>query len=151
MDAELHDTVADRLRRDRQRYTSGRRDLVALLAEAGRPLTIVELLAADSGLSQSSLYRNLQVLELAGVVRRVVTPGDAGTRYELAEHLTSHHHHLVCTVCGSVEDFAATPPLERALEDLTREVSGREGFDTHGHRLDLVGVCDSCGGASGGS
>ena len=62
---ELHDAVAVRLRSADQRYTSGRRRLVELLAEAPRPETIPELLGRAPSLAQSSAYRNLVVLEEA--------------------------------------------------------------------------------------
>ena len=53
------------------------------------------------------MYRNLVVLEQAGVVRRVTSTDDFA-RYELAEDLTEHHHHLICSSCGTVDDFTAS-------------------------------------------
>jgi Fe2+ or Zn2+ uptake regulation protein len=61
---------------------------------------------------QSSVYRNLSVLEQVGAVRRVITE-EGIARYELAEDLTTHHHHLVCRVCGAVEDVTMPSSLER--------------------------------------
>src|SRR5262249_34758137 len=84
-----------RLRAAGRRYTGQRRRLVELLAEAGRPMTIPDILVVRSDLKQSSVYRNLADLEQAGVVRRVATDEGFG-RYELAEDLIGHHHHLVC-------------------------------------------------------
>lgn len=139
----LDETVARRLQANRQRYTTGRRDLVGLLAATERPLTIPDILGRDPDLSQSSVYRNLQVLEQAGVVRRLVTATDVGARFELAEDLTSHHHHLVCRSCGRIEDFEPTHALEQALDALTADEVAA-GFRTDHHRLDLVGVCADC-------
>ena len=48
------------------------------------------------------------MLEQAGVVHRVVAT-DEFTRYELAEDLTEHHHHLICSSCGAVADFTIGP------------------------------------------
>lgn len=140
---EIHGTVARRLRRRGQRYTTGRRELVSLLASTDRPLAIPDILQRDPELSQSSLYRNLQVLEHAGAVRRLVTTMDAGARFELAEDLTSHHHHLVCRTCGRVEDFEPSSELEEALDGLSSDEVA-SGFRTDHHRLDLVGVCADC-------
>jgi Fur family transcriptional regulator, ferric uptake regulator len=140
---ELHDAVAARLRAADQRYTSGRRRLVELLAEAPRPETILELLARAPSLAQSSAYRNLVVLEEAGVAHRVVT-SDERSRYELAEDLMGHHHHLICTSCGKVDDFTVSTRMERTLEGaLTRAVAGT-GFRPAAHRLDVLGTCASC-------
>src|SRR5256884_6309561 len=71
MEQDLHATVAGHLRRYDQRYTSGRRALVETLALAGRPVTIVEVLAGGTVPAQSTAYRNLSVLVPAGVVRKV--------------------------------------------------------------------------------
>jgi len=140
---DLHTTAAQRLRADSQRYTTGRRALVTLLDEATRPLTISELLGLDPSLAQSSAYRNLAVLERGGVVHRLVTT-DEFARFELAEDLTEHHHHLICSVCGSMEDFTVSPQLETSLEKAFEKVSTTAGFQTQYHRLDLVGLCPTC-------
>lgn len=144
MGDELHDTVEHRLRRGRQRYTRGRRELVDRLAAAGRPLTIPEVIEVGTDLSQSSVYRNLQVLEQAEAVRRIVTANHDAARYELAEDLTAHHHHLVCSRCGAVADFHPSGPVERALERAAHEVSAESEFRADHHRLDLVGTCGDC-------
>jgi Fe2+ or Zn2+ uptake regulation protein len=140
---DLHTTAAQRLRADGQRYTTGRRALVTILDEATRPLTIAELLDLDRSLAQSSAYRNLAVLERSGVVHRLVTT-DEFARFELAEDLTEHHHHLICSSCGSMEDFTVSPQLETSLEKAFVKASESAGFTTQYHRLDLVGLCPTC-------
>ncbi|MCZ7528723.1 MAG: transcriptional repressor [Acidimicrobiia bacterium] len=140
---ELHDVVSTRLRSAEQRYTPGRRRLVSLLAGGGGPMTIPEVLERDGSLAQSSVYRNLGVLEEAGVVVRIVTTDDFA-RYELAEDLTEHHHHLVCSRCGSVADFSLDPDVESELARVLRRAARRASFTIEHHRLDLVGVCGSC-------
>ncbi len=143
MSTPLHDTAADRLRDDGQRYTAQRRSLVDLLAEVDQPLTIPQLLERQPGLAQSSAYRNLAVLERAGVVHRIVTT-DEFARYELAEDLTHHHHHLICSTCGDVTDFEVSDAVEHDLEAALAKVAKRTGFQVRTHRLDLVGTCPGC-------
>ena len=142
-DADLHATVASRLRRNTERYTAGRRALVDALAGAERPPSIPDLLASTPGLAQSSAYRNLAVLERAGVVRRIATT-DEFARFELTEDLTEHHHHLICTVCGGVEDFTVSRQLERTLETALARATNGTGFTADHHRLDLLGTCGGC-------
>lgn len=139
----LHDTVVRLLHTQQQRLTPARELIVAVLDSADGPLTITEILAAGDGLAQSSVYRNLVVLEQAGVVHRVVTRDDFA-RYELAEDLTGHHHHLVCSNCGRVEDLPATPAVERSVAAAIDEAARAAGFRTQQHRLDLVGLCAQC-------
>ena len=143
MPSDLHVTVASELRKEGQRYTTARRALVDILDEAGRPLTIPEILRRGRRLPQSSVYRNLAVLEQAGVVRRVVT-SEEHARFELAEDLSEHHHHLICASCGRVEDFVTPPRIERMLDRAMNEVTDETGFAPTHHRLDLVGLCTRC-------
>ena len=128
---------------DEQRYTPGRRALVDALASAKRPLVIADILSAAPSLPQSSAYRNLAVLEEAGVVHRVVT-GEDFARYELAEELTEHHHHLVCTSCGAIEDIDIPKALERNIDRTVTELARDSDFTHVSHRLDLMGLCPKC-------
>jgi len=142
--SELHQIAATRLGAIRQRYTDGRRSLVDRLSAAGAPVTIPELLSlGDEPMAQSSAYRNLAVLEQAGVVHRITASGDFA-RFELAEDLTEHHHHLICSSCGAVEDFTAPAALERTLTKAVDDIAAARGFDARQHRLDLIGVCGNC-------
>ena len=144
--ATLHDLdveVARRVGATGQRYTDGRQAVVRILAQADRPLTTAEVVARGEGLPQSSVYRNLSVLETAGVVQRIAG-GDEFTRFELAEDLAGHHHHLICTDCGIVADFTVPGPVEQKLESALVEAASAAGFRAEHHRLDLVGRCADC-------
>jgi Fe2+ or Zn2+ uptake regulation protein len=141
---ELRESIAALLRRANQRFTPNREALLEVLASAnGKPLTIPDIVAARPSLAVSTVYRNLSVLEQIGVVHRVVTRGDFA-HYELIEDLTEHHHHLICSSCGSVVDVPASSTIEQSVRDAARQIARRTGFKTQGHRLDLVGVCASC-------
>ncbi|HUQ40436.1 MAG TPA: transcriptional repressor [Acidimicrobiales bacterium] len=140
---EVHELVGERLRQIDQRYTSGRRALVDLLLAATRPLTLPEIVAGGA-VAQSSAYRNLAVLEQATAVHRIVAGPDEFARYELAEDLTRHHHHLVCTACGDVADYAMPAAVERAVARALERVAADTGFAPESHRLDLVGKCTRC-------
>lgn len=140
---ELDDEITALLRQAGQRYTKGRRVLVTVLQSFGQPITIPQILEAGNGLAQSSVYRNLVVLEEAGVVTRIVT-NDEFARYELAERLTEHHHHLICSSCGDVTDFSLSNRTEASLDRALHQIAESVGFTVEGHRLDLVGVCSDC-------
>ena len=141
--ADLHGTVEASLRAVGQRYTTKRRALVSLLERTGRPLSIAELVNSRTGLPQSSIYRNLSVLEHAGAVRRVITEGEFA-RFELTEALTEHHHHLICSNCGTVQDVTIPGDLESTMDRTIDRVARRSGFAHVRHRLDLIGTCRRC-------
>lgn len=140
---ELDRAVTSRLAKHDLRYTAGRRRLVTGLRSAAGPVTLPELLDLAADLPQSSAYRNLSLLETAGVVRRLVHGGDHA-HYELAEELTGHHHHLICESCGSVRDFTLPPALERALDQAFVSIAADVDFVPADHVVDVYGRCASC-------
>ncbi len=71
--------------------------------------------------------------------------GEDFARFELAEDLTEHHHHLVCSNCGTVQDVTIPPRLERSMERALDEIADGTGFTAVSHRLDLIGTCTACG------
>lgn len=140
---ELDRAVTQQLADHDLRYTSGRRAIVAGLRDAGGPVTLPELLESSADLAQSSAYRNLSLLEEAGIVRRLAHGGEYA-RYELSEALTEHHHHLICEQCGSVADVVLDASVERSLDKALHALQGSEGFVAGHHTLDVYGLCSNC-------
>jgi Fur family ferric uptake transcriptional regulator len=141
---ELETLVERRLRQIGQRFTAGRRAIVELLARVGHPVHIGDIADGLPDLPRSSAYRHLVDLESAGVVQRVAAAGDEFARYELAEALTEHHHHLLCTVCGRVVDITPSPALERRVAAELDTLAEAAGFVVESHRIDVLGRCATC-------
>lgn len=143
MTDDLHAVVAIRLRGIDQRYTAGRRAIVDLLVSAGHPVSIGDIATRLPDLPRSSAYRHLVDLQSAAVVRRVAA-NDEFARFELAEDLTEHHHHLLCTSCGKVIDITPSPAFERTIANQLDALADAEGFLPHSHRVDVLGLCAAC-------
>lgn len=141
--SELERAINDRLNAHDLRLTAARRAIVDGLKSASGPITLPELLAAAPDLAQSSAYRNLTLLEEAGVVRRLVHGGEHA-HFELAESLTEHHHHLICEECGLVRDITLDAGVERTLDDQFDSLSAAEGFTQTHHTVDVYGLCTDC-------
>lgn len=126
------------------RFTNGRKAVVSTLASASGPMSAAELVdAMDGAVPLSSLYRTLSVLQDAGVVAHHL--GAKGlTRYELAEWLAGHHHHLVCIDCGSVADIEIPPGQEERVRSLVSEIASQASFDPTDHALEIEGHCARC-------
>ncbi len=143
----MHAEAIRKFNQHDQRYTSQRRLIVTVLAAADRPLIIQQLIKRASStkkvLAQSSLYRNLVVLENVGVVQRVFST-DEIARYELNDEILGHHHHLVCSKCGEVLDVRIPEELELSLDAALLQIAKRSGFKLDQHRLDLIGRCSKC-------
>ncbi|MDP4098100.1 peroxide-responsive transcriptional repressor PerR [Paenibacillus sp. P96] len=86
-------------------------------------------------MSVATVYNNLKVFLEAGMVHEL-TYGDNSSRYDAN---VSDHYHIVCEKCGKIEDFSYPSLLE--VEKFAAEETG---FEVHGHRLELYGLCKSC-------
>jgi Fur family ferric uptake transcriptional regulator len=140
--ASVERQIESRLRDRDVRYTRGRRALIGALSSADGPKSASELFV-ELGMPLSSVYRSLNVLEEAGVV--IPHHGARGlTRYEMAEWLAGHHHHLVCVNCGSVEDIQIPQGHETRLTSIIRDVATAASFTPTDHSLEIEGRCSRC-------
>ena len=136
--------VATRLLERDVRYTSGRRAVVHALSEVDGPRSAAELseIIGDA-VPLSSLYRSLAVLEEAGVVSPHYSVKNLA-RYELAEWLAGHHHHLVCIDCGTIDDIVIPSNLEHRVEEIVAEIGDLSSFRASNHALEVEGRCARC-------
>jgi Fur family ferric uptake transcriptional regulator len=87
--------------------------------------------------SRSTIYRTLNLLEEAGLLRRVARANDR----EVYEHDYGYpqHDHLICKKCGAMIEF----PNE-AISEVLEKIASDHGFRMSGHRLEVDGVCAKC-------
>ncbi len=147
---DVHLEVSRRFAQNNQRYSMKRRAIVTLLEKSDKPVTITDILhrsknlrGTENEIAQSSLYRNLLVLEEVGAVQRVFSTDDL-SRYELNEEILGHHHHMLCSVCGDMHDMVIPQQLEEKLDSALAHLANISGFKLDQHRLDLVGRCEKC-------
>jgi len=84
----------------------------------------------------ATVYRALSQLEVAGLLSRHSFEGTKSV-YEFNEG--THHDHLICVVCGHVDEFNSD-----AIESLQRQVAATQGYQLTDHRLILYGYCPDC-------
>lgn len=142
--ASPHRQIESRMAEREVRYTSGRRTVVDVLARAEGPLGAAEVHERLKGaVPLSSVYRSLSVLEETGVL--IPHFGSRGlTRYELAEWLRGHHHHLICIACGTVEDITLPEPMEQEMDRMVDGIGSLTRFETLNHSLEIEGRCQRC-------
>ena len=118
------------------RITPSRRAVIAAtLAQTGH-FTADDLVTRCRGAGRATIFRTLRLLTELGVVCRVIME-DGNMRYLVSQR--GHHHHLVCSACGRVEDLDAT-----AIEVLIHDLSAAAGYEVEGHWLELYGRCAEC-------
>jgi Fur family ferric uptake transcriptional regulator len=87
-------------------------------------------------ISLGTVYRTLESLERAGMVRVVGHPGSQ-RRFDATG---GDHGHIRCIRCGRVDDLAG-PADARAGDDGAVE---RLGYVVLERRVDFVGICPAC-------
>ena len=106
------------------------------------PEELVEKLKrSGQAVALTTVYRNLDPLLEAGILRQtdISEAGRAqGARYE---HIWghTHHDHLVCSGCGLRVEFSYP-----AIDALQEVVAKSHGFVLERHTLELIGRCAAC-------
>lgn len=118
------------------RITPSRRAVIAAVLASKGQFTADDLVARCHGAGRATVFRTLRLLTEIGAVCRVLME-DGALRYLVSER--GHHHHLVCTGCGTVQDIDAC-----AVTDVIRELSDATGYEVEGHWLELYGRCAAC-------
>lgn len=120
------------------RATAGRVAILELLAQEP-PRTVAQIHAhIRPKIDPVTLYRALEAFVASGIVRRIDLGQGNAHSYELSN---THHHHLVCTDCGTIKDFEmcdADMVADRALKQV------REFASVSEHAFELFGLCRSC-------
>lgn len=119
------------------RATRQRLALLRALVRAKNPQSVEEITTSARGaFDTATAYRILDVFVTAGIARRIeLAQGRA--LYEVAGE---HHHHIVCTTCGRIEDIQVCLP-ETAYRDILKQTTFAT-IDTHA--LEYFGVCARC-------
>ena len=98
---------------------------------------IHELIGRTGGnVGLATVYRTLQKLSDSGEVDMLRTE-DGEAIYRRCS--ATHHHHLVCRVCGATVEVEGP-----AVERWTRAIATEHGYDDISHTLEIFGTCASC-------
>ncbi|KAB1662230.1 transcriptional repressor [Pseudoclavibacter chungangensis] len=92
--------------------------------------------AGLAGLTLQAVYLILADLTRAGLARRVDAPRQSA-RYET--RVGDNHHHIVCEVCGRIEDVDCVVGEAPCLEP-----ADARGFVVHRAEITFSGVCAEC-------
>jgi Fur family transcriptional regulator, ferric uptake regulator len=132
------DDLADAIRALREsglRLSTPRRLVLEALFAAVAPVAAADL-ARQLSIDESSVYRNLEVLEQRGLVRHVHLGHSPGL-YALAG--APEIEYLYCERCAKVT--AVTPDR---LDAVRERIKGQFGYTAHFTHFPIVGVCDQC-------
>ncbi len=128
--------VALRLEARGYRVTPSRRAVIAAVLQQRDHFAMESLLRQCRGAGRATVFRTVRLLAELGIICRVLME-DGSLHYAVSRR--GHHHHLVCTGCGRVQDLD-----QCAVSDVLRDVSRSLGFEMDGHWLELYGRCRAC-------
>jgi Fur family transcriptional regulator, ferric uptake regulator len=126
-----------------KRLTRERETIVAEVFASHEHFDTDQLVTRLSGrnggkrVSRATVYRTLDDMVLAGLLRKVARPNDR----EVYEHDYGYprHDHLICGKCGTLIEFE-NAPLARLLD----AVAAEHDFRMNSHRLEVYGLCAEC-------
>lgn len=134
----------DRAKERGLRMTVALEDVLRLLIEAPKPLTLADIASSPklaSKADRATVYRLLTKLEKLGIIRRLGLHDRAA--YYTMIFPGEHNDYLICTECGSIERLDIDCPVE-ALEC---QIARQSKFTQLYHELIFFGRCPQCGSA----
>ncbi|MEM1204702.1 MAG: Fur family transcriptional regulator [Acidobacteriota bacterium] len=135
------DQFLDVLRQNGHRVTSERlrlfREIYSHHTHIDAEALLESMQAQNLKISRATLYRNLDLMDRYGFVRKQRL---GGNRF-LYEHVHAglRHDHLVCDECGKVVEFVSP-----GIEAMQRQICLAHGFDPDQHTLQIHSVCNDC-------
>ncbi len=132
------DTIEEAIgavRRRGMRLSTARRLVLEALFAAEGPVSAVHL-AHTLSIDESSVYRNLEVLERHGLIRHVHLGHGPGLYV-----LVGHHEveYLYCEKCAKV---TAVPPDQ--LDPVRQTIKEQFGYQARFTHFAIVGLCEQC-------
>jgi Fur family ferric uptake transcriptional regulator len=129
------------LRQGGYKITPQRRTIIGAIINSHEHLTPTEIHARvcreDPGIGLVTIYRTLEILAGLGLICELHAGGNC--RSYLIRRPAEHHHHLICSECGTVIDFT-----DCDLGELERRLAKETSFKISGHLLEFVGQCRKC-------
>lgn len=136
------DRFSEFLQSKGKRITQQRRILIDYIFERHDHFDAEELIynlasvPEGNKVSRPTVYRTLNELVDAGLLRRMNLTGRAV--YE-PDYGYPQHDHLHCTICDRLIEFQSSE-----LKSLRDAVADKHAFRVTGHRLIISGICSEC-------
>ena len=134
------ETMIKRLKDLDYRITPQRLAVLKILAESkGHPSVehiFKQVIRKFPTTSLATIYKTVNLLKEIGEVVELDF-SEESNRYD--GNKPYPHPHLICTKCKTIMD-----PDMATLEDLSKELARKTGYEILNHRLDFFGVCPRC-------
>ncbi|QQR64120.1 transcriptional repressor [Candidatus Roizmanbacteria bacterium] len=130
----------DILKKHNLKQTQARSAILTIIFQSKKPVDVVTIsqFLKKIGIvtDQATVYRTLQTFVESGILKRVEFH-EGKFRYELSS--LPHHHHLVCTDCGKIEDIENC-----GMEEVEKILQKKTSFKIAEHHAEFFGFCKNC-------
>ena len=124
--------------------TPARKAILYILRQVKKPVDvngiIERLRTMRIKVDRVTVFRNINLL----VNKRLIVKtefNEGKYRYELSS--LPHHHHFVCTKCGSINDIESDS-LHKEIDKIARTVNKIHNFKIEEHKVEFFGKCKIC-------
>jgi len=127
------------LRKAGMKATPGHLIILSHICKSKKPISSQDVVdAIDNQLNPSTVYRCIAKLKKSGVIRQIDLRQNHA-QYEFFD--MAHHHHIICTVCGKIEDIK-----DCNLETLHQQIleQKKQFTEVRHHSLEFYGLCKKC-------
>ena len=122
------------------RLTAGRIALLMFLKKSKRPLSTSDIHEGmDYKLDKVTLYRALEYFVKSKIVTKINLQNST-IYYELI-HADHHHHHVICEICGKLEDIEHCNQ-DNIQKEITKQSKSFKIINSHS--LEFFGICKDC-------
>ncbi|MCX8008960.1 MAG: transcriptional repressor [Patescibacteria group bacterium] len=119
--------------------TPVRETILSIFLNAKKPLSVQDIESHDTirklKSDKTTIYRTIDTFYHSGIIQRLEFQ-EGKFRYEL---IRNHHHHVVCTSCGNIQDISECFDKKKK-EQIEKET----GFTIHHHSIEFFGICAHC-------
>jgi len=122
------------------RLTPSRQAILTYIKQTEKPVSIEEIklyLQKNHYIFDDvTIYRTIHSFVQKDIVKQIDFH-EGKFRYEIAN--LPHHHHIVCTGCGSIQD------IEHCLKETAEQsIEKNTGYVISSHSLEFFGLCRKC-------
>jgi len=129
------------------KVTGTRLALLQLVGRRGRHMTADEITAgltkAGAPADRVTVYRNIDKLLRSGLLIATHIPGRALRVGLCTRPRSDHHHHIVCQVCGRINETTGCC-VAGQWEQLKKRLGEQTGWTLTDHAMQYIGICPDC-------
>ena len=139
---EVIDSLKEIIKQKGMKYTEQRAVILQLLVDVDDHLSaeevhkIIKKEHPEHNIGIATIYRTLNFLEEVELISSI-SFGKVGKKYEGNNKV--HHDHLICTECGTIEEF-----VDENIEQRQEKIAKDHGFTITDHTLQIYGICSKC-------